>query len=104
MLFTVAGATLSLGKGRCYTLSVLTMQQFSIRNICDVPGFCHIPRCCSSAQHRSRTKRCYLIVTCRGAPPVSATLVQGDIGVLTVKKKQSHGHPTSQRLHPLSSR
>ena len=68
MLFTVAGASLSLGKGHCCTLlSVLTMQQFSISNICDFPGFCHIPRCCSAAKHRSRTKRCYLIVT-SGAP------------------------------------
>ena len=60
MLFTMAGASLSLGEGHCYKLSVLTMQQFSIRKM-------HIPSCCSAAKHRSRTKRRYLIVT-SGAP------------------------------------
>ena len=66
MLFTMAGASLSLGQGHCYKLSVLTMQQFSIRKM-RFPGFCHIPSCCSAAKHRSRTKRRYLIVT-SGAP------------------------------------
>ena len=32
MLCTVAGASLFLGKGHCYTLSAFDMQQFSIRN------------------------------------------------------------------------
>ena len=44
-------------KGHCYKLSVLTMQQFSIRKM-RFPGFCHIPSCCSAAKHRSRTNGC----------------------------------------------
>ena len=33
MLFAMAGASLFLGEGHCYKLSVLTMQQFSIRKM-----------------------------------------------------------------------
>ena len=39
MLFTVAGASLSLGKRHCYTLSAFAMRQFLIRNMHFPLGF-----------------------------------------------------------------